>query len=193
MNAAGTLITNSQVVQADYLVTTIKAPNAKELTIDLSVQCGLYTWTKVKGKGGSTDSATAAARVAMEVDVEDSDGNSISGFPQRVTYCERQQQLDAKFGGVITNLAECTGTGDNVDCILDDEEIALALRTMNANAYNFFALNLPGSDVYTVSVTAILDSCDAGTVVSDPASDLFQSCSDGNDPDVARRFGLISE
>ena len=184
VNAAGQLITQSQVIQSNYLMTTIKAPNAKELVIDLSVQCGLYTYTLVKGKGGGKDSATAAARVAMEVDVQGSDGVSVAGFPQRVTFCERQQQLDATFGGVINNLADCTGLNVTQNCTLSDEEIALALRTLTANAYNFFALNLPGSDVYTVSVDAILDSCDNGTVDSDPNSDLFGTCSDGNDPDA---------
>ena len=115
VNAAGQLITESQVVMPDYLTTSIKAPNAKELVIDLSVQCGLYTYTLVKGKGGSKDSSTAAARVVMEVDVQGSDGVSLADFPQRVTYCERQQQLDATLGGYISNLEECTGSGENVD------------------------------------------------------------------------------
>ena len=178
VNAAGQLISGSRVVVSDYLTSSIKAPNAKELVIDLSVQCGLYTYTLVKGKGGSKDSSTAAARVVMEVDVQGSDDVSLAGFPQRVTYCERQQQLDATLGGYISNLEACTGSGENVDCILEDEEIALALRTLSANAYNFFALNLPGSDIYTVSVTAILDSCDNGIVNSDETSDLFLTCSD---------------
>jgi hypothetical protein len=182
----GTLVSGSQVV-AQLLQTSIKAPNAKELVIDLSVQCGLYTYTRVKGKGGDTDSATAGARVKINIDVTDADGNPVTVHPASAVFCERQQQLSARFGGVIDNLGACTGPSASVDCTLSDEEIALALKTLSANAYNFYVLNLPGSDVYTVTATAVLDSCDNGTVDDNPTSDFFGTCTDGTDPDAGAR------
>ena len=174
---------------APIMSTQLRAPNAKEFVIDVSLQCGLYTYTKVKGKGGDRDSATAAARVTVAVEILDSDLGQVAVNPASAVFCERQQQLDAKLGGVIDNLLACTNTDaeENVACTLSDEEIALALKTLSANSYIFYVLNLPGSDVYTINVYAVLDACDDGVVVSDPADDFFGSCSDGNDPDASAR------
>ena len=66
------------------------------------------------------------------------------------------------------------------DCTLSDEEIALGLKTMNANAYNFFA-DLPSSQNYTVTATAMLDTCAGSAMVDDSADSNFGGCMNGED------------
>jgi len=86
---------------------------------------------------------------------------------------------------VIDNLGACTGPNASEDCVLSDEQVSLALKTMSANAYNFFVLNLPGSDVYTVEAWVTVDSCIDGVVNDDFENDpFFGTCSDGDDPDA---------
>ncbi len=169
--------------------TQIKAPNAKELAIDLSMMCGLFTLTTVKSKGGKQDTSVAEAAVRVDISVVGDDGDVATVVPSSAIYCSRGQVLSAKLGGIIENLAECTGVAITEDCILTDEEISLGLKTLNANAYNFFALNLPGSDVYTVTATVTLDAC-AGSVADYDATDTsveIPPCVDGSEPDERAR------
>ncbi len=184
VQSSGTVVSGSEVTKR-VMMTTIKAPNAKELAIDLSLQCGLYTFTKVKSQGGKEDKSSAGAKVIGKIKVLDSDGNEVAVYPSSAVFCERQQAMTAKFGGVIDNLAACTGPAASEDCQLSDEEVSLALKTMSANAYNFFVLNLPGSDVYTVEAWVTVDSCVNGVVNDDFENDpFFGTCSDGDDPDA---------
>ncbi len=176
--------------------TQIKAPNAKELAIDLSMMCGLFTLTTVKSKGGKQDTSVAEAAVRVDITVVGDDGDVATVVPSSAIYCSRGQVLSAKLGGIIENLAECTGLpdpdieGGYEECSLTDEEISLGLKTLNANAYNFFALNLPGSDVYTVTATVTLDAC-AGSVADYDATDTtspeIPPCVDGGEPDERAR------
>ena len=127
----------------------IKTPNMKDLFIDVSLECGLYTDTTVKSKLGVEDISMAEAGVTVKVLV---DGQP--AYPGEVVFCNRMQQLRAKFGGIMS----CTDVnGDGVitvdECTWTDEELQLVLRTMNANAFNFILDDLtPG--VHTVAVQA---------------------------------------
>ncbi len=170
--------------------TQIKAPNAKELAIDLSMMCGLFTLTTVKSKGGKRDTSVAEASVRVDVTVVGDDGDVADVYPQGVTFCSRGQVLSAELSGIISNLAECTGLTITEDCLLTNEEISLGIKTLNANAYNFFAMNLPGSDVYTVTATVTLDACAGDSVlVYDPTDTNVEIplCVDGEEPDERAR------
>lgn len=170
------------------LATYIKVPQQKELVFDVSLECGLMTDTLVRSKGGNQDKSDAKATVQVRVKLEpvigtDAEGNFIVdeaaafyAYPgglrlneetgelenYGVTYCERKQELMAKFGGFdscvdINN--DQTITAD--ECILEEEELQLILNTLSANAFNFVSANLDQGE-YKVTVEAeITTSVDA--------------------------------
>ncbi len=179
-------------VDVPDLSTSIKAPKWKELAIDVSVLCGVFTQTKVKGKGGETDSTSAGSKIKIRVKVDPDGGSPFFAAPGAggVVFCDRQQTLSARFGGVIENLSLCTGTTITEQCVLTDEEITLGIKTLNANAYNFFALDLPASDTYTVSVQAQLDTC-VGSVAITDEDPTIGDCIQNGDSD-AKAFGFIT-
>lgn len=89
------------------LTTYIKTPNQKELAFDVALQCGLITDTTVKSKGGEKDISSAEGSISVRVMVTDADGNVRYARPLEegnsdlgVTYCDRFQQLDARFAGL---------------------------------------------------------------------------------------------
>ena len=157
----------------------IRAPGSKELVIDLAVQCGLHTVTTVKSSGGNKNTSVAEASVAVSISVVGDDGVAATVSPSSVIYCGREQTLSATLGGIIDDLDACTGIEVTEDCTLSDEEIALGLKTMNANAYNFFA-SLPSSQNYTVTATAVLDTCAGSAVEDDSTSPNFGGCLNGD-------------
>src|SRR5262245_7316744 len=148
------------------LTTHIKTPNAKELAIGVSLQCGLITDTTVRSKGGELDSASAQSRIKIQVRITQPDGTMIFAAPENgadldgvllpkgggVTYCDRFQRLSARFAGL-----NCTaGTGGAVTCT-DPEELALLLKTMSVHHFNFLHANaVPG--IQTVEVRARAES-----------------------------------
>lgn len=138
------------------LTQTIKTPNQKDLFIDVSLQSGLYTLTKVKGKQGETDTATAIATVKVRVLV---DGTAAYPGTAGVVFNERAQTLTAVLGGVLEECVYNSSTG-NITCTWTDEEIELILDTMSANAFNFIVADL-ASGVHTIVVEAMIDVSDA--------------------------------
>ena len=129
------------------LTTVIRVPQQKELIFDVSLQCGLYTDTVVKSKGGTKDTSTATARVAVRVVVQRILGEDAAGEPvlgERtyagpnegqaggfgVVFCSRTQTLSAKLQGIIENLS-CFPDGvfnpDAEGCEFSDDEIQLLL------------------------------------------------------------------
>jgi len=118
----------------------IKTPNGKDLFIDVSLECGLYTKTKVKSKGGTEDTATAKALIKVKVLV---DGHEV--YPGEVIFNARTQKLTAKFAGYFE------------DDVLTDEELELILDTMSANSFNFIAPDLD-ADTHTITVQAMIDT-----------------------------------
>jgi hypothetical protein len=145
----------------DLLTTTISTANYKDLLIGVSLQSGLYTDTKVKGKNGSYEEAGAEAAIKVHVDItgEDSYGNPAKVYPQEVVFAGRVQELSAVLGGVINSCSDSNedGTITVVDeCDVGDEEIGLMLSTTSANHFNFVAPDLaPGDHTVTVQVTSL--------------------------------------
>ena len=106
----------------------VDTANNHDVVAIMSMECGLHTRTKVKGKQGEEDSATASAGVMVRILI-----NGMEMAPGEVRYCERTQELSARFGGV---LEECTvdlvsGTFTSDDCTFSDEYIELMLHTIN--------------------------------------------------------------
>ncbi len=147
------------------LTTHIKTPNAKELAIGVSLQCGIVTDTTVRSKSGTLDSSAAQGRVKVRVKVtqpdgsiayaEPSSGEDLSGvllLPEPgVTYCDRYQQLAARFAGLNCTADLVTGA---VTCV-DPEELQLVLKTLDANHFNFlFANAKPGVQKIEVQARA---------------------------------------
>ncbi len=154
------LMNESTDNSAVILESTIHTPNKKDLLIGVSLETGLYTQTRVKGKNGDSDSASAMAGIDVTVYVD-----GVPAEPGTVTFNERSQQLSAVLGGVIESCTFATDNdGDGVtddeititiedDCIVTDEEIELVQRTMSAHHFNFVAADL-GSGDHVVTVKA---------------------------------------
>lgn len=151
------------------LMVDIKVAEQKELVFDVTLECGLYTRTLAKSKGGSKDTQTAAASVRINVIVTDDDGNSMYAYPggegTGVVFCSRAQTLSATFQGIFADeegntclfIDPVTGAIKLDMACLTYEEVELILDTMSANAFNFVAPNLT-SGVYHVEVWADIDT-----------------------------------
>lgn len=146
------------------LTTHIKTPNAKELAIGVSLQCGLVTDTTVKSVGGNQDTAAAQGRIKVRVKITQPNGTIVYAEPDNgadltgtllapgpgVTYCDRYQKLAAKFAGLNCTADLTTG---EVTCT-DPEELQLILKTLSAHHFNFLHANaVPG--VQKVEVQAM--------------------------------------
>ena len=160
------------------LASFVRVPQQEDLVFDVALQCGLYTDTLVKSSGGNKDTSSAEASVAVRVAIQeflgvDGAGDDILGEPSYalpngdggVVYCKRRQVLSATLQGIIENLL-CfpendagvpTFDPDAPGCDLADEEIQLILETLNANAFNFIAMDLTSGD-YKVTVEAEITS-----------------------------------
>lgn len=151
-------IMNSDGMEWDTILSnTLKTPNQKDLFIDVSLECGLYTKTKVKGSGGQEDKATAEAGVYVQVLV---DGEP--AHPGEVVFCRRTQELTALFGGIMESCTDEDGDGVITydECEWTDEELELVLDTMNANAFNFIMDDLTAGE-HTVDVQARIETATA--------------------------------
>lgn len=142
------------------LKSQIKMANQKDLFFNASLQCGLVTDTTVKSVAGTLDEDESRATIRVRIKLTAPDGTISYGQPNSgldanaepvagIVYCDRVQQLKAKFAG-LNCTADLTGT---VTCT-DPEELQLILKTLNANAFNFVAANrTPG--LHTVEVQAM--------------------------------------
>jgi hypothetical protein len=169
----------------------IKTPNGKDLFINASLECGIYSNTLVRSSGGVTDASLASGGVRVRVVVDPvtantGSGPSASGFyaspagghdvtltdggtfthvaaGQGVSYCKRIQYLSATLQGIIDlNDGGCFDADSETECTLTEEEIQLVLATLDANAFNFIAENL-SSGVHLVEVQAKLDTSATST------------------------------
>lgn len=156
----------------------IKTANQKDLFISPSLQCGIVTDTTVKSVGGKDAQSSARGTVQVRVKLTGPDGTVSYAEPNNtpaaatgltgmtgggLVYCDRQQQLSAKFAGLNCTAApyEFTDTnGDGIDDVVDGvvtcvdpEELQLILRTLNANSFNFVAADVT-SGVHTVEIQA---------------------------------------
>jgi hypothetical protein len=146
----------------------IKTSAHKGLGIHVSLECGLYTSTKVKTKGLAKGDAYASVQVRVLVD-----GAEVAA-PGPVTFCSRGQSLSALYQGIFTKLEDggtCLYLEDvdtDGDMIPDDtivkfdescltpEEVALLDDSMGAHSFFFYYDDtLPGD--HSIVVEALID------------------------------------
>jgi hypothetical protein len=153
------------------LHTSIKVPEQKDLVLHVSLECGLYTDTLVKSKGGAKDTSGAEASVKVRIKVNDENGNLVMyagpagemyagpAGENGIVFARRSQELMAKFGGILTDDSiSCDANGCAIDYTkVTEEELQLILDTMSANAFNFLAPNL-SSGIYEIVVEAEINS-----------------------------------
>lgn len=145
---------------SDPNAVTIHTSQLKDLLFSVSLECGLYTRTLARSKGGEKDTATAEVRVQVRVLLDPGTPEQRIAEPGVVTFCERLQTLSATLQGIIGNLA-CFPDGvfdpNAPGCNLTPEEIELVLNTLEANAF-FFSLDDVGAGTHNVVVQARIRS-----------------------------------
>jgi hypothetical protein len=132
---------------------SVKTSQQKDLFLGVSLECGLYTRTLSKSKGGNKDTSMAEAGVRVRVLID-----GVEAAPGEVTFCRRSQELSATFQGLIDG---CLSVDDLGNVILDEEcllpeEIELVLDTMSANTFNFLHADA-GVGTHFVEVQAMID------------------------------------
>lgn len=162
--------------ERDYstiMSSTIKASNQKELIMDVSLECGLLTRTKVSSKTGISDTSSAQASVMVRVLI---DGKVAK--PGEVVFCKRTQELSATFAGILQECrdANLDGTISQDECSFLPEELSLMLSTMNANSFNFILDNV-STGLHKIEVQAKISS---GTSVQLGSADAKASIGKGS-------------
>lgn len=151
---------------------TIHTASQKDLFIDVSLECGLTTNTKVMSKALKRAISEAEASVKVWVEVDDK-----MAAPGVVTFARRYQGLIAEFAGsfstdkdewqdcFVTNSAGITTIDE---ACLSEEMLALILDTMTANSFDFIMPDLAAGD-HTVVVYADLSYNHTGDEFVDSA------------------------
>jgi hypothetical protein len=173
------LLNTQEGVWTPILTSQIKTAEWADLNVDVSLECGLYTRTKVKSKGGVEGVSAAEASVRVRVLLDGDVSNP--AIPGDVVFCRRSQELTAKFGGIFESCYDMDGDGTVTipdECEITDEELQLVLKTVNANAFNFVIPDM-SSGMHTIQVQAIVDTC-TGTL------DVSGDCIDGTADATAR-------
>jgi len=120
----------------------IKTANAKDLFIDVALQCGLYTRTKSEMKVGG-DTSTAHAQIEVRVLVDNDVANPAE--PGEVVFDKRVQTLTTE---LYKALMDSTGLPiDNIGYV------ELILETLQAHAFNFVKADVTAG-VHTIAVQA---------------------------------------
>jgi len=163
----------SQRDYATVMSSTIKSSNQKDLIMDVSLECGLLTRTKVSSRNGISDTSSAQASVMVRVLI---DGKVAK--PGEVVFCKRTQELSATFGGILQECKDTNldGTLSQDECSFLPEELSLVLGTMNANSFNFILDNV-SSGIHKVEVQAKIHS---GTSVQLGSADAKASIGRGS-------------
>ena len=133
----------------------------KDLVLDVSLECGLYTDTEVKSKSGNKDTSNATAGVKVRVRVENINTGEVKYMTPGVdtdanggvVFCRLSQTLSAGFQGlfILDDGATCLEINEDGDIVLlpdclEPEEVQLILDTMTASAFNFILEDLPQED-----------------------------------------------
>ncbi len=183
---------------APIFTQTIHTAQNKDLFVDVSLECGLTTNTKVMSKAlqRAISDAEAVVKVWVVVDPEFTEitvaegtalvpveGTGILAEPGKVTFARRYQALIAEFAGSLS-IPEGMGWGDclipdpddpNTTIIdpscLTEEMLALILDTMTANSFNFLVNDLDAGD-HTVVVWADLGINQSGDQFVDSEDEL---------------------
>ena len=132
---------------------TIKTAKENALFIDVSLETGLYTQTKIRSNGNK-DTSSAEATIKVQVLVD-----GVPAYPGDVVFDRRNQTLSATLGGILANCTDSNGDGDIDlnDCTLAPEEIELILDTMAAHSFNFIMDDL-GPGEHAVEVQAMIST-----------------------------------
>ncbi len=148
------ILDSAQMSWSTVMSSKIRTANAKDLFMNVALECGLYTKTQVKGKKGESDASMANAKVMVRVMIDGKEAK-----PGKIVFCERQQDLSAVLGGVLESCTDSNldGTIEQDECEFSDEEIELVLKTMSANSFNFILDNLRSGE-HLVEVQAKIDS-----------------------------------
>jgi hypothetical protein len=175
----------------------IKVPQAKELLVGISAQVGLFTQTTVKGKKGSSSTATALAAGGVLPLACSEDNGCFVGKPGFIVLDARQQELSATLGGIIESCTvdvqvdPDTGTGSGIfdldDCVVEQEEISLAISTLSANHFNFVFPDLPQGDYAVIGIFATAAAAAAVENECPPESD-FCDPGDGDASAISHAF-----
>lgn len=170
---------------APIFTQTIHSAAQKDLFVDVSLECGLTTNTKVMSKALARTIAEAEAYVKVWIEVdpeyvngEPVEGSGIMAAPGKVTFARRYQALIAEFAGSFEtdgDVEVCFETNEGIttispDC-LTEEMVALIIDTMSANSFNFVVGDLVAGD-HNVVVWADVDYNMNGTSYDD--TDLSQ-------------------
>lgn len=147
----------------------IKTPTGKDLFIDVALQSGLTTDTKVVSKVLAKALAQADAEVAVRVLV---DGSPLNVFPNDVTFAKRKQTLIAQFAGYMSE--EClsinpeTGLIEIDELCIQPESLQLILDTLEANSFNFIVPDLTaGSHTVAIQVKGAYSTNVEGVTIGD--------------------------
>jgi hypothetical protein len=144
----------------------IKTANQKDLFMDVALECGLHTATKVSSKGGKTDTSKSEAMIQVRVLV---DGKEAS--PGVVVFSRRSQQLSATFQGLLDgalSVDPLTGAIVIDEALLQPEEVELITESTTAASFNFVLGDI-SSGTHDVQVQARIDlgaSAQAGASVA---------------------------
>jgi hypothetical protein len=116
------------------LSTIIQVAQDKELVFDVALQCGLYTDTLVRSKGGDKDTSTAMASIDVRVKLQrlNNDGTLGEPFfahPDQVTYARRAQTLMAKFQGIFQQCEEWAEVPDPYNGGMREECVSYSIGT----------------------------------------------------------------
>ena len=151
-NLAEVPATNASVAsEADWvtvLENEIKTSSQKDLFVDVSMECGLTTNTKVMSKQLQRAISDAEAAVYVRVLVD-----NVLAKPDYVTFAKRRQVLIAEFAGDILGCLDGEGHVIVDDTCIQEESVALILDTLSAHSFNFIAEDV-GVGVHTVTVQA---------------------------------------
>jgi hypothetical protein len=143
------------------LSNTVRTSQQHDLSIGVSLECGLTTRTPSRSNGGGRDTSVAEANLAVRVLVD-----GFEAAPGDVTFCKRSKTLSATFQGLIDGCLSIDDLGNIVldeECLLP-EEIELILDTMSANTFNFLHADA-GVGTHMIEVQARIDldsSAEAG-------------------------------
>jgi len=117
------------------LSNSLKSSSQKDLFCDVSLECGLFTRTEVRSKGGNKDTSTAEGIIKIRVMVD-----GMEAYPGEVVFAGRSQTLSATLEGQIS---KCLSVDEETGAIVLDENcvqpeaVELILDTMTASSFNF--------------------------------------------------------
>ncbi len=153
MSQFSLLIPQTQQDWTTILSNTIKTPNQKDLFIDVSLECGMYTRTLVSSTGGTNDSSMAQALIRVRVLID-----NVEAAPTEATFATRVPNFSAALVGMISGALTTNALGNVVvdETLATPEQIQLMLATVEANSFNFVAADL-GPGAHTIQVQAKID------------------------------------